>query len=132
MDLSNLKPTDEAVKMDVLHPVTRKPLGTTEKPVQILLVGKDSGTFREAQRQIVDKRLADASRRAAVSMTSEESEQTGLALLAKCTKGWEGIDWDGKPLTFSVGNAVMIYGALPWLKEQVDSFVGDRAAFLKA
>ena len=62
----------------------------------------------------------------------EEVEQDGLELLAKCTRSWSGVVIDGKDVEFSHSNALMVYERFPWIKEQVDTAIGDRANFIKS
>ena len=62
----------------------------------------------------------------------EEIEQDGIDLLAACTTGWIGIIIEDKEIPFSTDNAVMVYERFPWIKEQVDTAIGDRANFIKA
>jgi hypothetical protein len=42
------------------------------------------------------------------------------------------ITMDKKELEFSVDNAIALYERFPWIKEQVDIAIGDRANFIKA
>lgn len=65
-------------------------------------------------------------------MTAEEIEESALRQLSICTVSWKGVKLDGQELECNPDNAYMLYSRLPWLKEQVDEFVGDRANFLKA
>ena len=130
MNLSALKPTEAPQPMRVLDPRTGRPLGTDKAPVTVSLVGRDSQEYRDAQAHFLDKLRSDATKRRATSLTTEEADANALAILAACTKGWEGIEWDGKPLAFSPSAAVQIYADLPWLRDQVDAFVGDRTNFL--
>jgi hypothetical protein len=62
----------------------------------------------------------------------EEIEANGLELLAKCTKSWIGVVIDSKEIEFSYDNVLMIYERFPWIKEQVDQAIGDRANFIKS
>lgn len=129
MDLSELDAGGEAGEtMPVCHPVTR-----VELPgVNIRLVGIDSEKFRVCSRVIINKRLQSQVKRRAVAMNSvEEIETESAEQLANATLGWEGIELDGKVLPFTIANAKSLYMRLPWLREQVDNFVGDRGNFLK-
>ena len=132
MDLATLditKAANEGAVMEVLHPTEGTVLkDETGKPITITLIGQDSEKVKKRQRVEMNKRLKSGRRQ---TMTAEELEEQGLHLLAFCTLAWSGIKLDGQDLECSADKAVTVYQRLPWLKEQVDAFVGDRANFLK-
>ena len=43
-----------------------------------------------------------------------------------------GVTVDGKELAYNKDNAAGLYERFPWIKEQVDTAVGERANFIKA
>jgi len=43
---------------------------------------------------------------------------------------WSGIEENGVKVDFSFANAVNLLTDYPWLFEQLDMFIGDRANFL--
>lgn len=132
MDLATLditKAANEGATMEVLHPTEGTVLkDEAGKPITITLIGQDSEKVKKRQRVEMNKRLKNGRRQ---TMTAEELEEQGLQLLAFCTLSWSGIKLDGQDLDCNAANAVIVYQRLPWLKEQVDAFVGDRANFLK-
>ena len=132
MDLATLdsvKAANEGAAMEVLHPTSNVPLkDDQDNPITITLIGQDSDKVKKRQRLEMNKRLK-AGRRS--TMTAEELEEQGLELLAFCTVSWNGIKLDGQLLDCTADNAMKVYKRVPWLREQVDSFVGDRANFLK-
>jgi len=46
-------------------------------------------------------------------------EEKHIAMFAACTKGWKGIEEDGKAVPFSKEEAVRIYAAYPVIANQV-------------
>lgn len=133
MDLSELdtrKAAEEGAKLQLRHPVDDTPL-TDDKgvPITITVVGSDSQTFKRAMHAQADRRMAKANRR---NMTMQSIEDEGINLLVAATTGWFGIIVDGKAMPFSGDNAHTLYDRFPWIREQVNVFVGDRANFLKA
>lgn len=132
MDLATLditKAANEGAVMEVRHPAAGTVLkDDAGEPITITLIGSDSEKVKRRQRVELNKRLKSGRRQA---MTAEELDEQGLDLLAFCTVSWTGIMLDGQVLECNHGNAVAVYQRLPWLKEQVDTFVGDRANFLK-
>ncbi len=133
MDLSALdtrKAADEGAKLHLRHPVEDTPLTKDDgSPITITLVGSDSATFKRAMQVQADRRLKSNNRRA-ISMQSIEDD--AVDLLSAATVGWDGIVVDGKELPFSNENAKTLYERFPWIREQVNSFIGERANFLKA
>jgi hypothetical protein len=66
----------------------------------------------------------------------ESVEADGIQLLATVTKSWrqgekQTLTVEGKELPCTKDNAVILYERFPWIKEQVDTAVGDRANFIK-
>lgn len=121
--------SEEGAVMAVVHPVTGQPLTQEDgAAVTITLAGMDGDRFRKAQRAATDRRLKSPRR---ANVTAEDIERDGIETLAACTLAWTGLVLDGETLDCTVPNARKAYQRLPWLREQVDAFIGDRANFLK-
>jgi hypothetical protein len=133
MDLATLdivKSAGEGAVMEVVHPVEGTVLKDDNgQPITITLMGADSEKAKKRQRAEVNKRLKSGRNN---KITAEELEENGVNLLALCTLSWSGIKLDGQLLECTAENAAMLYQRTPWLREQVDAFVGDRGNFLKA
>ena len=126
MDLAKLdilSPANEGVWMELEHPVTGEPLG-----IKIKVAGVDSDYYRKEMRRQQNKRLKKGIR----TISAEELENEVIELLVACTLDWEGIEYEGKVLECNKENARMIYKKFPWIREQVDNFINDRANFLKS
>jgi len=130
MDLSSIdtvKGANEGFDVRIYHPGTNEDLD-----IIINVLGKDSDEFQKVSRTQSKKRMAKLSKGGfRSSMPVEEIEQDGLQLLAACTKSWSGVIIDGKEIECNADNAVMLYERFPWIKEQVDSAIGDRGNFIK-
>jgi len=131
MDLTSLalaSANPEGVKMELFHPVTE---ASFDPPVYITVVGIDSDTYQKAQLDQRNKQWKKMQRRNRIrfEITAEETEQNAVELLAKCIVGWDNIEWEGKPLQFNYDNAKKLL-TVSWVREQVDTFIGDRANFL--
>jgi hypothetical protein len=123
---------DEGAEMKVLHPVSRRPMALSDgTPVTVKLAGADSARFRKVQRGATDRRLKMAANNRRAVLNSADIESDGLDSLVACTLSWTGIVLDGKPVECNPANVKMVYLKMPWLKEQVDEFIGDRANFLR-
>jgi hypothetical protein len=99
----------------------------------ITLLGKDSAEFRA----ILDERSrAYADRGAAglpLELDADEREQASREMLARCTKGWRGLERaDGTELVYSHSAAIDLYATYPAIREQVNVFIADRANFVRA
>lgn len=134
MDLSVLdtrKAAEEGAKLQLRHPVDDTPLtGDKGEPITITVIGTDSQTFKRAMHAQADRRINKPNSRRVMTMQSVEDDS--INLLVAATIDWEGIVVDGKELPFSNENAHALYERFPWIREQVNIFVGDRANFLKA
>lgn len=134
MDLAtfNTAGAESGSVMTVRNPITDAVLESPDgQPITITLAGSDSERFRKVQRANQNRRLKmQATRRG--TLTSEEIEAEAIETLAACTIAWRGVVIEGEALECSAANARKAYKLLPWLREQVDAFVGDRSNFLKS
>ena len=129
VNIDTVKGANEGFDVQIYHPGTNEDLDIT-----IRVLGKDADEFVRVNRAQHKKRMAKMTKggfRAGSSLSAEEIDQDGLALLAACTKSWVGVVVDGKAVECTIDNAVMIYERFPWIKEQVDIAIGDRANFIK-
>lgn len=135
-DLSSLDTAaacDNPFKLELVHPVSKEPLGCG-----VMVVGKDSATFKGHVRKKANERLrkqAMHSRRGKDTEipTIEQIEAEAIDLLVACTTGfWGDLVVDNEPLAFSPDNARRLYERFGWAREQVDEAVGDVENFIKA
>ena len=129
--IDTVKGSNEGFDVKIYHPGTMVNLG-----IIINVLGKDSDEFQKISRAQSKKRMAKMTKGGfrVQNMTPppEEIEADGLELLAKCTKHWSGVVIDSKEIEFSYDNVLMIYERFPWIKEQIDTAIGDRANFIKS
>ena len=125
MDLSKLSVSPEPQRMVVRHPVTNE-----NTDIEIFLVGLDSPVAAAEVQRKTQERLNRGLSRGRVRVSVEELEHDQIALLVKCTKGWQNVELNGQPLSHSDANAATIYREYRWLREQVDEFLSERANFL--
>lgn len=113
--------------VQIYHPGTNEDLGITIK-----VLGKDSDEFRKISQAQSKKRMAKISKAGFrnSNVPLEEIERDGLELMAACTKAWTGVVIDGKALECNAVNAIELYERFPWIREQVDLAIGDRANFI--
>ena len=132
IDLSTIdtvKGSNEGFNVQIYHPGTNEDLDIT-----ITVLGKDSDAFQRISRAQNKKRMAKMQKGGFRNTTVpiEEIEQDGINLLAACTTGWTSIVIEGKEIEFSTDNAIQLYQQYPWIKEQVDIAIGDRANFISS
>lgn len=138
MDLNDVDVVTGANKgftLTLFHPVTQ-----LDTDMKITVLGQDSDKFKElvgAQNQERVKKLTKGGQFRAKVATLKEIESNSIQILAGCTTGWENVcegkDQETKaplPLPFSLENAVSLYTKYPWIKEQVDEAIGNRANFM--
>ena len=128
MDLETLdtrKGADAGFELHLTHPRTGEAL-----PMVINLLGADSRVYQDAQRTQNRRRLAEAQKVRRMTLTPEALEADALELLVAVTRGWSGFTQGGKAVDCTPQNVQRIYTEFPWIREQVDLAIGDRANFL--
>ena len=135
MDLSNLdvsKKAEDGAILELEHPVTGDPLINEDsgEAVSIIVLGTDSKTYREKQREYQRKRLSKMTKKRGKEMDLTMSDEDACDLLATCTIGWEHMVENGEELEFSKEAAYKLYMKYHWIREQVDVFIADRENFI--
>ena len=132
--LDTVKGSNAGFEVSIYNPATNEDLG-----LFITVLGKDSDEFQKVSRAQQKKRMEKMSKGGFrnANVPIEVMESDGLQLLAAVTKSWrqgdkQTVTLDGQELTCTKENAVALYERFPWIKEQVDTAVGDRANFIKA
>lgn len=97
-------------------------------PITITLRGKDADSLQHSLRTRADQRMESTK---PVKVTIATIEAEGIESLADATSAWDGIEVDGQLLECTRENAIAVYTRFPWLREQVEAFVNNRANFLK-
>jgi hypothetical protein len=103
---------------DLLSGKDYKPSG-----IELHLVGMDSKTYESAA---LDYQRETEGLDAKNPEDAEKIELAKARLLARCTKGWKGLEEKGKPVEFSFDAAVRIYKAYKGAREQVDREIVNR------
>ena len=119
--------------MEVMFPGSSPPVPLAENgdaPIRLLLRGTDSSAYRAIRRDLV-KRRQQASARNGGTVPLEAVETESLDTVHACLAGWENVVMDGVEVEFTPTNSRRVLTRLPWLVEQADAFIHDRANFLK-
>lgn len=123
MDLSEIqKQAQDEAWVTILHPVFGE-----ETSMRIRLLSPDSERYRQIDNRIRNAATKSMTKRGGLS--AEELSESGLQLLIQATVGWENVIFDGQPIQFSPENVRTVYTDFPFIREQVDRFLGDRRNF---
>ena len=123
MDLSEIrKQAQDEAWVTILHPVSG-----AETSMRIRLLSPDSERYRQIDNRIRYATTKSMTKRGGLS--AEELSESGLQLLIQATVGWENVIFDGQPIQFSPENVRTVYTDFPFIREQVDRFLGDRRNF---
>ncbi len=125
-DLDIRAAADEGTEVELLHPITREKLG-----IVFHILGSDSFAYRDKRTELARRRVQKYDNGRGPNINVDEIEDNACELLAACTTGWSSFPENGKEITFSEKEAYRIYRQYPWIKEQIDAAVSDRAIFLK-
>jgi len=122
MDLSSLFASDTA-EVTIKHPKTGEPLDMV-----VTVAGNASEEYRKVRTELAKRRIESTR-----SITVEELETSAMRLLVACVKGWKGIQMAGVDYPYSAANAKELLSnpGYFWLKEQIETAVGDVANFIQ-
>lgn len=134
MDLSTLS-GGSGYTLELKHPATGEVLVDDEGvTMTITVVGVDSDQFRKAERDFRIRAITLAKKEGG-SMTPEEqadyAEKEMLNRLVACTVDMH-IQLSGEIVSHSPTKTAEIYHDYPWIKEQVEEAVNNRANFFAA
>lgn len=132
-DLANISQTytpNAASILELRAPDDSALLHDDGTPMTLSLLGADSDVAVKARNSTQNRRLQQGVR---AKLTAEGLDADGATYLAKLTVGWS-LTMGGEKPAFSYEAAVKLYTnpAFAFIREQADTFVADRANFLKA
>lgn len=119
-DLSSLEQEKlDADWMEVESPIG-EPLG-----IHLYLASQDSEEYKKKLRQQQDKHL----KKKKMKMSAEEADNDNRELLVACVLKWQGVAYSGEELECNAENVRWVLKNFPFIEEQANEFVGDRANF---
>jgi hypothetical protein len=122
-DFANLaKVQDDGVNVEILHPKTAEPLGMVFR-----VAGPDSTRQKRARSAVNNARLQMSRNK---RLTAAELEADGLKVMVASIISWSGVEENGQPIEFSTETATDVLTRFPFIREQIDAVVGDRAGFI--
>ncbi len=113
---------ESGTEVNILHPGTGDPLGITMQ-----VAGPDSKRQKAATALIVAERAELRLRKISATRLEEESNRIAAASIIS----WHGVKEGGKEIEYSPSAALGLLLRYPFIREQVVSYSGDRANFLK-
>lgn len=129
-NLNTLK-TKDTTAVHLRNPATDELLFDDEaktKPVQVHIYGPGSSAYRNATLEMQNRQLKRGKKQISAEVLREES----IDLLVACTASFENLAVDNVEVaTKEQIKAVYSDPQLGWLKDQVDSALGDIANFLQ-
>jgi hypothetical protein len=122
----------ETVDLHLRHPVSEELLYADEaktKPVVIVLQGTSSKQYRNAITAMQNRALKRGKKQASAEVMREE----GIELLVACSEKAVNFSYQGKSVEDDAAFR-SLYGdaKFSWLKDQVDTGLGDVSNFLEA
>lgn len=111
-----------AAKMELRDDADAPIMKPDGAPMTITLLGKDSDAYVKQDNANTNRRLAQGTR---LKITAEALRADSIALLARCTVGWDF----ATPCTYEA--AIQLYNKFPAIKEQADAFITDRGNFTR-
>lgn len=126
-DLSDLgdltKAQDDGIDVHISHPKTGEDLG-----IVIRVAGPDSARQRNARAAIINERQSAPANK---KLTAGDLESASLRIAAASIISWSGVIENGAQVEFSRDAATDLMSRYPFILEQVNSAIGDRAVFIK-
>lgn len=101
---------------DTKEIIIKDPVTGEDTDIKMVVYGSDSKHYRSA----------------ISSLTEKGDDKRGIELLAKLTKSWENVEYDGKSLACNVENAMMIYANVPFLAAELEKVMFNRVNFMKS
>lgn len=122
MDIASI--TAAARTVDITHPATGEPIG-----LKVELLPDSDDKVQTAKRKWLNERLQRNKK-----LTVEAAEAHSINVIEAAVTGWkwEGdLTFHGEKPTFTPGALRKVLKELPWVKAQIDTELGDEAAFFR-
>jgi len=126
--------------MPVKHPGNDEPMEWEGVPITWTLRGSDSESFQTAVDQSIEKNTSKSKKRGGgiLGITRADQKNDLISYIVACNVAWSDgfgkmaaqiLQLDGEfPCT--AANARAILTRVPWLREQANAWIGNRANFL--
>lgn len=117
---------NEGFWLTLRHPISHRPL------VQRLrLLGADSDRYQQKLYELQRRRQQELASGAAERLSPEDIHARAVELVAAVTAGWDALKFNGEDLRYEgEASAAKLYRDFPWVYEQANLAVVQRANFL--
>jgi len=95
------------------------------EPAAFLIAGTNSKVFKVQQ-----KATGDASRKKKNGLSTAESLQHNMKMVATCVLDWKHIEWNKEPIKCTQENVLMVLSEAEPVYNQVQAFIQDASNFL--
>ena len=128
MDISELmtqEAHEEGAEVEIFHPDNRK----KSMGVFFTVLGIDSKAFQAAEKKAYNDQLSEFTKSG--SITEETQIESEVKQVSAVVTGWRGIQSGKDDLPYSKEKCVELMTKSPWMRKQIDRFIGDRKNFIK-
>ena len=115
----------DTATVTILHPGTGDPTS-----IKITVASMDSEKYKQISMKVQNEQLKYAMKNRGKT-TAERIASNSLEILVWVTVAWEGLAEGDKPVPCTPENVRRVYTELPFIREQVDEFLGDRRNFIR-
>lgn len=123
-DLAMIKDSmEDSAELTIVHPKTGENMNMV-----ITLASPDSEKYRKLSMAMRNKNLQYATKNRGMA-SAERLDEDALNLLVGATLAWKGVSENGELLECNPQNVRRVYSDFAWIREQVDTFLGDRKNF---
>tara|TARA_R110002020_G_scaffold148803_7_gene324887 strand:+ start:1503 stop:1901 length:399 start_codon:yes stop_codon:yes gene_type:complete len=131
MDLMDLTPKTDKIKIELVHPVDGKPVVNEDgSQMTIELYAQHSKEYKEVLYVKQDKLLALSQKEGGIKYTAKRSQEDALDLMASVTCSWN-ITYDGGKPELTKSKAKEVYDKVFWIKDQIDVGISEAEVFTK-
>lgn len=124
-DLSKiLEESLQEADLAIYHPVSGMDLG-----IRIKVCSPDSERYQKLEREIKNRALVQARKQKNNQLSMEAIEESSMNLLVGSVVSWDGVVWGGQPLECTQENIRQLFEQFPFIRRQVDEFIGDASNF---
>lgn len=121
-ELSNIVAAER--RLEVLHPASQEPVGLV-----LILLPDTHPQVKAAARKSINDRINHRGK-----VTAEQIEANRITMLAASVGGWEwqgDLTFHGEKPAFQEQTLRQLLKELPWVAEQADAALGERAEFFQ-
>lgn len=126
-------PVSEPVQLHLTKPVAPFDLLYTEDgaPIGLMIADPESATMKAFDHAITNSRIMQGRKGAMAAVDATLLEEQAKQRIACSIVGFVNVTVDGNVLDWSPAAARTLIDRFPWIRQQVDEFLGNSANFIK-